>query len=275
MEKWLLGIIIVSLSVFMSCDNKSELTELQIESLRANEYRDIGRTIEEIVEHLRLVESYNDLLKFIKDRGVKNNRTARKLDFDVFHLKEDIWTQNNWRINLSYIVYENKIRYGLIESIDTNYTEISGNIEFVRDEGFITKYIRLHNERYQSQKSVEDFIEEVIKENEVIKIACGNNVKVYGAKEKTLYRQIEIQNYEYVRNLLTSINPEQQTLGIIGFEKIQELGYSVSSADIEIIDQLKKRNSSILACVYCELREIKLEKYLEAYDWSILPHIDI
>lgn len=251
------------------------ISEEQVVMLKAPEYVDIGTTPKEIIAKLKQVRNYVDLLKYIKDRGMKNNRHAKELDFKAFLLIEDIWTTNDLRINLCYIVQNDSVKYGLISSIDSNYVEKHGKIEFVREKSFLTDYVAKHNALYKTNKQNQDFINEVIKQNHVVNIAAGMSANWYGDREKKLFKAINRLDYSYVLNLLTSMNLENQTLGIIGMEKLSSKGVKIDEHTNKIIKHLKTRNSFISCSITCVGGKFKLSRYLGAYEWDKIPNIEI
>lgn len=251
------------------------LSEEQVVMLKAPEYVDIGTTPKEIIAKLKQVRNYVDLLKYIKDRGQKNNRHAKQLDFKVFLLIEDIWTTNNLRVNLCYLVKNDSVKYGLIRSIDSSYVEKHGEIEFVREKSFLTDYVAKHNELYRTNKQDQDFINEVIKQIYTINIAVGNAATGYGDRERELFKAINRLDYSYVLNLLTSMNLENQTLGIIGMEKLSSKGVKIDDHTNKIIKHLKTRNSSISCSITCVGGKFKLSRYLGAYEWDKIPNVEI
>lgn len=269
-------ICIILISILNCSKNETlEVSEQEIVSIKNEQYEDIGVNPQQIVNNLKTVKEYQDVLKFIKERGSKNNRMARKLDFDTFQLIEDIWTKNGLRININYIINNNEIKYGLIESIDSNYVEIFGEEEFFRDENFLFSYISNHNEMYGTNKEIHDFLSEIIYKRDKVRIACGYDAKGYGRREIELFRAIKSEDVDYIVKLLTSMNPEEQTLGIVGIEKLMKNGYKSSKRENEIIKHLKNRNTSIFACITCAGSVFKLKKYLDSYDWSYIPNIEI
>ena len=255
-----------------SCLNKGtdELSEEDKILQKDTKYTEIGRTPKEIIGNLKGIVKYEELLEFIENRGVTNNRLARKLDFETFELIEDIWTNNSLTVNLRYIVSKNEIVYGEIESIDSNYVEIIGEYEFINNESFIEEYVERHNEIYAANTTTSDFYEEVIIEKNTLVKACGYDGENYGKKEIQLFESINNRDVEYVINLLKSMNIEQQTLGVIGLERLMDRGILIDKRLKQISNHIKVKNSTIFGCISCVGGHYKLEKYLNSYDWLLV-----
>ena len=258
------------LIIAYSCleEKVDELSEENIILSKAPEFIEIGRTPEKIIDNLKGINKYEELLEFIENRGITNNRLARKLDFNTFELIEDIWTKNNLRVNLKYIVCKNEIVYGKVESIDSNHVEIHGEYEFTNDAYFIEDYVEKHNEIYSANKTSSDFYEEVIRERNTLEVACGYDGKNYGENEIQLFESIEKQNIEYVTNLLKSLNIEKQALGVIGIERLIEKGILIDERLEQISNHVKTKNSTIFGCITCVGGHHKLNNYLNSIDWS-------
>lgn len=244
-------------------------------SRRANHFIDIGETEEEILGHLSEVIIYNDILQFIKERGQKNNVECRKLDFETFQFVEDIWTKEGKRINLIYLVKNDTVQFGVIESIDSNYITVVEKTEFKRNSSFIQAYLDNHNRIYSASKTTDDFIHEIINTIEEIRIACGYLGTGYGHREKKLFQEIKKKNKTYIIHLLSSMNPEEQVMGIIGMRKLMETDIRFKKEKVQIIDHILKKNTAVYACITCIYDLYKLDKYLSGYDWSKIPNIPI
>lgn len=244
-------------------------------SKRASEYIDIGEKSDEIIANLTQVTTYGDILQFIRGRGEFNNVKCRKLDFETFQFIEDIRTKDKKRINLVYLVRNDSVKYGVIESIDSNYIELVTRTEFKRDDDFINKYVNNHNRLYLTRKTNEDFILETIKTRDAIRVACGNAATGYGEKEKTLFKEIRKKNSSYVMDLLTSMNPEEQAMGIVGVRKLTEAGIEFDEETIRIVNHILRKNTSVYACMTCMYGLFELDEYLIEYRWSAIPNIPL
>jgi hypothetical protein len=242
---------------------------------RASEFVDIGTESEEILENLRKVVIYDDVLEFIFQRVDKNNVRCRKLDFETFQFFEDIWTKNNMRINLMYLVKNDSVQYGIISSIDSSGVKIVNEEEFKRNTHFIEAYIQNHERIYGIRKTMEEFIKEVVDTKYQIRIACGLSCSFYGEKEKMLFKEVQNQNTAHVLTLLTSMIPEEQALGIIGIKKLSEAGIYLDEEILKIVDHILKKNTTVFACMTCQSDFYKLDRYLKFYDWSKIPNIEL
>ncbi len=259
-------------TISISCTEKKsiEVTENDITSVKSMDFNEIGRNPQEIVHSLNGICNYKKLLEFINDRGNKNNRLARKLDFNTFELIEDIWTKNHLRVNLRYIVHNNEITYGKIESIDSNYIKIFGQYEFTNNKDFVKNYVKKHNELYCANKVSANFYEEIVAKNNKLQIACGLNEDFYGESELKLFDAINKKNFQYLLDLIKSMNLEEQALGLIGMEKFIKKDTIMDQKIIQIVDHLKSKNSTIFGCITCVSGDFKLEDFLNSIDWSMI-----
>lgn len=238
----------------------SDLSEEQMAMQRATDHWKIGTTPEKIINHLRKASKYADLLKYTEARS-----DVKKLDFNTFLVSNYFWVKEYVGLSLIYIVQHDSIRYGLASSADIKGF---GKKEFVRDDAFLNDYLSKHNDLYHTHKKRQDFIDELIRQDEPIKLCAGYSKCVYGDREILFFQAVKRSDYGYVLNLLTSINPENQALGIIGMEKLKSKGLAIDENILKIIEHLKTRNTSVSYHITCVSGQKKLNRFLASDNWN-------
>lgn len=260
-----------------SCESNSEsqdncideiVNEASIEAQKSERFRNIGETPNEIIKALKGVKSYDDLLSYIKERGAKNNHRARQLDFNSFHLIEDIWTKNKLRINLSYLLHDDSISLIRLASIDSNYVEIHGAELIEVDRELAIKYVSKHNQHYGTKKRIADIETELLSAFHRVALACGYGATFYDSLAIEMLQAANNNDIKYITSLLTSLSPENQTLGILGIMRMEQLGFKSDIETQKVIKHLKAKNTSICACITCAGGYFELKNYLRAYKWE-------
>ncbi len=233
----------------------------------------LGNSVEDILNTLSNINDYQDILNILGERNHKNLSKIQEMDFDTYFISESLYSSNDWKVRLNYIVKENRLGYGTVSSIDSSYINLINETRFFRDDEFLQEYVRKHNDFYKSNYTVSKMLKEIFEENYPIEIGCGNGSKRYGQREIDLFKAISQNDSQHIIDRLKSVNPELQTLGVIGLMKLIERGYVPSVEIVEINDYINNRNSLISACVTCTNGDYLMIDYLSRYQWKKIPNI--
>lgn len=250
-------------------DEGSLLTRSPIETVF------LGESIEEIVSTFREVKDYQDLLSIVGIRDYKNQTIIQKLDFGMSLIQENVYTENDFRIRLKYLVHENNIGYGIIASIDSSYHSLAEDVLFHEDSSLLQSYVNDHNNWYGSEYNEYQLKEELIENSMELRIACGNATNSYGMTEIRLFRAVKNNDYEFINRMLKSVSPERQALGVIGVNKMIDTGKEISLEMAQTKEYILRKNPLVLACFSCTNGVYSLTDYLSKYYWGQVPNIDL
>jgi len=171
-------------------------------------------------------------------------------------------------------VSNDTIRLGIIDEIEINNKISSSQLIYKIDQRFISEYTDRHNEEFSSQKSSTDLINYIIG-SEKIRIASGNGGAYYGEKETKMYCGIIQGNYDFIDVLLRSIIPEDQAIGVIGYNKLNSLQIKKNKEHDNLVTQILSVNPEINVQYTCVDKTVTIKKYLSLLDWEILPNIGL
>jgi hypothetical protein len=201
-------IIIISLAcfIFSCCRQQANnaalyLTEEDAERAISNEFNLIGEDSTSIVNNLSKCLTHNDILKYINDRGQKNNRKAINLGFNSYQLIEDIWTQERKRINLIYLIHGDSISYINVTSIDSSYSEIHKNQVIEINKSLAQRYISTHNTTFNTNKVISDYLTELVSKIYSVQMTCGFDGSIYkdeGVKLVEAVKKIMINHCQFI-----------------------------------------------------------------------------
>lgn len=153
--------------------------------------------------------------------------------------------------------------------------KILGEKEFIKNTQFIENYLSKHNQLYKTSKTTQDFAGELIDQNDPIIMFAGYGGNHYGDREIGLIKAVSRLDYDYVLHLLTSMNPEDQTLGVMGMRKFKSKGMTIDENASEVIRHLINRNTSIPYHITCVGGESKLNSFLDRCDWNKALDVEI
>lgn len=210
----------------------------------------------ELIELSDFVKDLNDVEKLKKIRG-KNLKSfyilysqveiERDLDFGYRHLRILVVPSpgEDFIIN---IIHENGVILIGNVSIQTvsDDRQIKSDYYFKENSNFVKQYLEKHNIKYGSNQKEQDFYDFLMSEY-TVGFGCGELGNYINPISKETLRLIKKKNIAKLNEMLTSINPELQTLGAIGLIRINKLTIKQQ----EIIEELKKKNSVIFSCGGC------------------------
>ena len=283
MKKILLWIFISPLILsWNSCqENKQEENLDKYLNLRKqiinSEQKKIGITKKEIIENLRKAISFEDLMNYVERIDYKSNLTSRKIGDDFFEFTENIGnlvSGSKTRIDIKYLVSNDSIRFGYIEEIKNENQILIEDSVYKIDHQFVDKFVSKHNEKFSTFKSSKDLINYLINPDR-IRIASGNGGSSYGEKETKMYCGILERNFDYIDSLLRSIIPEDQAIGVIGYNKLNSLQLKNNKNHEKLVEKIISINSEVNVHYTCVYKTVTIEKYLGMMDWDILPNIGL
>ena len=210
----------------------------------------------ELIELSDFVKDLNDVEKLKNIRG-KNLKSfyilysqveiERDLDFDYKHLRILVVPSPGEDFIINIIHKNGVILIGnvSIQTISIN-REIKSDYYFKENSIFIKQYVEKHNQKYGSHQIEHDFYD-FLMSGYIVGFGCGESGNYINPISKETLRLIKKKNIAKLNEMLTSINPELQTLGAIGLIRINKLTVKQQ----EIIAELKKKNSVIFSCGGC------------------------
>jgi len=262
--------VILIVLFFISCkENKQEENLDKYLNLRKqeilSEQKEIGKNEKEIIKNLKEAIRFDHLMKFVERLTYKSNLKSRKIGDKLFEFREYIWcksSESKIKIILKYFVSNDTIRLGIIDEIEINNKISSSQLIYKIDQRFISEYTDRHNEEFSSQKSSTDLI-------------SGNGGAYYGEKETKMYCGIIQGNYDFIDVLLRSIIPEDQAIGVIGYNKLNSLQIKKNKEHDNLVTQILSVNPEINVQYTCVDKTVTIKKYLSLLDWEILPNIGL
>lgn len=254
---------------FLGCYEETTInfTEESIGELRVENQKEIGKTPIDIVESLRSIKTYNDILEYVN--GAKfNQQQIQSLAHNSFNIYETIVTKKHYKIKMSYVLHKDLISYLKLYSIDSSYQELYGEelIEINKQEA--KEYLDKYNKEYGTKKSIEDFQIELLGGEKEIKLACGYSTNYYGEEEKQMVLATRRRETKHLDKLLESLKPEKKVLGLLGYRELLRQGVKVENDTEKKLEKLIERNMTIQACMNCMSDYYKLENYLKSYYWD-------
>lgn len=180
--------------------------------------------------------------------GLANTYIDRDVDFDVFHLRVNIFLNSE-----SYQIDLLKGNDSLLTKSIKNYsnTLISDSPLFVAiaDSSKVLNFLRKRNTFYQSKKSISDLIKEMtMSEEYAFKCGYGSETTEQGTIVEAL---VEDENINELHKMLQSINIETQAFGVQGFRMLELANFYIPKYIRKIISHIKKRNSVTITCAGC------------------------
>ncbi|MEA5404459.1 hypothetical protein VB776_16120 [Arcicella sp. DC2W] len=180
--------------------------------------------------------------------GLANTYIDRDVDFDVFHLRVNIFLDSE-----SYQIDLLKENDSLLAKSIKNYPNIliSNSPLFVTiaDSNKVLNFLRQRNTFYQSKKSISDLIEELtMSEEYAFKCGYGSKTTEKGAIVEAF---VENENIDELHKMLQSINIETQAFGVQGFKMLEVAHFYIPKYIRKTLSHIKKRNSITITCAGC------------------------
>ncbi len=226
-------------------------------------------TAEDLINQIKTVRTLRNILPLIYS-DIPRPLPITELDFNT--TRHRVWhiSKLGERTSIVCVAQNDTIRYGLAIVKDSLRNQVSETL-FANDTVFINWYVNKHNALYGATKIPNDFIRELILNWKYVRIGCGYGGVSYGVEELQILKAVGQKDVRKVYSLLTSINPEQQTLGIIGMNMLYKSGYFNYESSLAIMTHLKRRNPRIDACFGCGEGHMTLNWYLSANDFDLIP----
>lgn len=226
-------------------------------------------TAEDLINQIKTVRTLRDMVPLFY-YNIPRPLPITELDFNT--TRHRFWriSKLGERTTIVCVVQNDTIRYGLALVEDSLQNQVSETL-FANDTVFINWYVNKHNALYGATKIPNDFIREVIHNWKYLRIGCGYAGVNYGGEELQILKAVGQKDVRKVYNLLTAINPEQQTLGIIGMNMLFKSGYFNYENSLALMEHLKRRNSRIDACYGCGIGYMTMNWYLSANDFARIP----
>lgn len=274
-------LLMLVMLLLLSCEQKPvrKIPYNEIKSLRYADSIYLARypktdpksfeTAEDLINQIKTVRTLREMVPLFY-YNIPRPLPITELDFNT--TRHRFWriSKLGERTTIVFVVQNDTIRYGLAIVEDSLQNKVSETL-FANDTTFIKWYVKKHNALYGATKIPNDFIREVILNWKYVRIGCSYGGNKYGAEELQILKAVGQKDVRKVYNLLTSINPEQQTLGIIGMNMLYNSGYFNYESSLAIMTHLKRRNSRIDACYGCGEGHMTLNWYLSANDFDLIP----
>lgn len=274
------GVLIV-ISCISCQENKQEESLEKYLNLRKEKIltqrKKVGENEKEIIKTLKNAISFDQLMDFVERISYKSNLKSRKVGDKLFEFKEDIWSESpeaKVKIVLKYLVNNDTIRLGHIQDIKLNNQVLLENLTYRIDNRFINGLIAKHNKSFSSQKNTNDLINYVIESGQV-QIASGYGGAYYGEKEAEMYCGFKDGNFDFIDVLLKSIIPEEQAVGVIGYNKLKSLQIENNKEHDKLVTKILAVNPEINVRYGCTDKIVTIEKYLSLLDWDEIPNIGL
>lgn len=274
MHKILLIIILASL-IINGCKNQKAPESNEQERQKEHNISKIGSTVEEILKTFDRIEHYDNINEIIGVRDFKNRTREQRLDFNASCINEYILAGDGLTVEIRYMINGKNLMYGEIVSIDSVFHNLVTDIIFYRNDELLNSYIKSHYEFYGKRYSKSKLIDEIFHDRKELRIACGNGGNSYGEREIKLLKSTERNDIEYTEEMLSSILPEYQVLGLIGIKKLAEREVQLPVRMNKLESHILDKNSLISACITCTSGFYTTEEYLMKYNWDKVPNIDL
>lgn len=246
------------------------------ESTPSNEPREIGldKSIEEFHHILNTMQDFQKILRVVGKCNHRYGSTVQKLDFGTYYINEYVGTNDGVQMHVKYLIQDSSLIYGVVVSTNSSlHSQLKGEV-FYKDRNMLQDFIVAHNRFYHKDYSIEQVIQEVIESDFAVTIACGNGSVNYGQEEIRLFRAVRDKDIDYIDDMLRSISPERQVLGVIAVQKLIESNFNPTQNMIQIKDHILEKNSLISACISCSYGgTYKTVDYLARYKWALVPNI--
>ena len=177
----------------------------------------------------------------------------RSVDFDFNHYRIDIQLNEfNYHINLltkndtiyfSSVLYGNSIFNGDVPD------EWNKSRPVKLDSLHVLKFLKQRNNFYKSHKTISNLVEEINLNNQY-SLNCGDgNTETKEFKEiKALAKKNESKKF---RQLLNSINCEEQAYGVLGYREILKNKFPVPKEVQKLLTHIKQRKDMLVQCNGC------------------------
>jgi len=281
-ERMRKSILFVLIMLQFSCaENIKPITKESLRSQRENlnesNVKILGNDLQEAYDNLSKTTSYEELLGYVSRKSYKSNLRILKFGSDSFLIYEDIWNERirpSLTVRIKYLVNADTVRYGQIMSVKKDSLEFKDSLIFKLDAGFFDEIIDKHNEDFDAKIVLNDFMTD-FKDLEVIRFACGFTGNAYGEKERKMLCEIKNGQSEYIAQLLKSLVPIDQAIGVVGVIKMQESGQEIDKDILRYRDIILNNERDIYACLGCSNEIVTLNEYLTKFDWEMIPNIEL
>ncbi|MEL7251514.1 MAG: hypothetical protein AAFO03_24025 [Bacteroidota bacterium] len=225
---------------------------------------------------LHAINEVQELHELVRGGDRQFKSILQQLDFGAYFINEYVATEVGVQMQLKYLVQDSTVLYALVTSIDSFYRSRMTDLMLHHNEQGLQQYANQHQQFYGKAYSAEQLITELFTAPLSIQIACGNGTFAYGDTERQVFKAVRDRDLAYINELLRSVAPERQALGVIALQKLMEAGYELPESSIKLKNHLLERNSRVSACVSCSYGgTYELQDYLSRYRWELIPNIDL
>ncbi len=170
----------------------------------------------------------------------------RELDFGY---RQQYYTvrMEVYQFDLMLLLRGDSIVYGMLSGQD-GFRE--RRLDFRQDQFALVQYLNRHNQFYRSDWTVREMME-MWRTRNLFTLACGFDGKQIPVEARKLYQYVAREKPEPLINWLVSVDPELQTYGALGLLELKRKGIVLPAKVWELIDHLRRRDSTIYTCTGC------------------------
>ena len=192
-------------------------------------------------KHVKEINSLTGGFQFERQRDAGVTESIYNITID--------FAEGKWMKYKEYNVHifsKNDSIFGLI-----NYDQYREKTNYYFDFGKLKAYLEYHNEFYQSELTITDFVNQIL-DDHIYGYVCGYAPVVYDVPRYNDLKFDKKKNISEFRNWIKSFNPELQTYGIDALEYLDKnKGIKLTELDKKLISNIKKRNSILNTCSGC------------------------
>lgn len=281
MKKLILySIILFSYSCFTTeteiIVSKTSILE-QRKKLNQKDSRSIGNSLDEFIDNLIAISSYQDFLEYVPRESFKSNIKIKEIGKEFFIITEDLWNfevKPTLRIGLSYIVKNDTIRFAIIDNVDLDSLYFPDNHIIIQDNKFIQSVVSEHNKKFNASQNVDDFIKAFGK-SKIVTFMGGYAGAAMGNSEKDLICDIQNGCNHQIEEYLKSIDPAYQAIGVVGVNQLQKLNLSVSQKNLHFKSLIVNSNHEFHAYMACTIDIVSMNEYLSLKNWDYFEYLNL
>lgn len=205
-------------------------SEFNLDSLKQKEFK-----------HIKGIDSRLTDYRFERQRDAGINESIYNI---AIEFAEDKWMK--YKEYKVHVFSKNDTIFGII-----NYDPYREKTNHFFDFEKLKSYLDYHNEFYESELKIKDFINQVLAEH-IYGYVCGFAPVVYDVPRYDDLRFDKKRNINKFRDWVKSFNPELQTYGVEALEYLEKnKGLKLTELDKKLISNIKQRNSALNTCSGC------------------------
>lgn len=174
-----------------------------------------------------------------RDAGIKESIYAISINF----VGEEGMRYKEYKV---HVFSKNDSIFGIV-----NHEPHGEKTKYFFDLDILNTYLGFHNEFYQSELKVEDFVNQVVADH-VYGYVCGFAPIFHKVPRHLDLRFDKKRNIKAFQNWVKSFNPELQTYGVEALEYlVKKKRVKLTELDKKLIAHIKQRNSILNTCSGC------------------------